>query len=234
MSLAAWRLWIVIAAIVAGGLATAYFAWFRHSSFVAINDVKVEGVRSSDSNQITAALTRAAGGMTTLDVDASKLASAVSGFPAVASVTAHADFPHGLTVEVVERRPVLLATDGDRSVAIAADGSLLPGLSTDGMDVPTLKVDELPASGRLEGTALDEARAVGDAPGPLRSLVAAVTTTSDDGIVVTLQGGIEIRFGSPAKARDKWAAAAAVLADPKVTSLEYVDVRVPSRPAIGG
>jgi len=199
-----------------------------------VNEVKIEGVRSSDRDQITAALTRATDGMTTLDVDASKLASAVSGFPAVASVTAHPNFPHGLTVEVTERRPVAVASDGDRQAAVAADGSLLPGLSTDGMSIPTLQVDELPDAGRLGGEALDETRVLGAAPGPLRPLLDGATTTAEDGIVATLQGGIDVRFGTATQARAKWAAAAAVLADPKVTTLEYVDVEVPSRPAIGG
>jgi cell division protein FtsQ len=220
--------------IAAGALAIAYFAWFRHSSFVAVENVKVEGASSTDREQITAALTKAADGMSTLDVDASKLASAVSGFPAVASVTAHPDFPHGLTVEVIERRPVLIASDGDRDVAVASDGSLLPGLSLDGLSLPTIHVDQMPDAGRLDGTALDDARVVGAAPRPLQPLIADVTTTSDDGIVAGLKGGIDVRFGTASNARDKWAAAAAVLADPKVTSLEYVDVQVPSRPAIGG
>ena len=199
-----------------------------------MNEVKIEGVRSSDRDQITAALTKAADGMTILDVDASKLASAVSGFPAVASVTAHPNFPHGLTVEVTERRPVAVASDGDRQAAVAADGSLLPGLSTDGMSIPTLQVDELPDAGRLGGEALDETRVLGAAPWPLRPLLDGATTTDEDGIVATLQGGIDVRFGTATQARAKWAAAAAVLADPKVTTLEYVDVEVPSRPAIGG
>ena len=32
----------------------------------------------------------------------------------------------------------------------------------------------------------------------------------------------------------KWAAVAAILADRQLTSLSYVDVRVPDRPAVGG
>jgi cell division protein FtsQ len=219
---------------VAGALAITYFAWFRHSSLVAVTDVKVEGVRSSDRDRITAALTTAAEGMTTLDVDASKLASAVSGFPAVASVTADPSFPHGLTVQVTERRPVAVASDGDRDVAIAPDGSVLPGLDTDGMNLPALHVDQLPQAGRLSGEALDEARLLAVAPDPLRPMVAAVATTDDYGLVAALRGGIDLRFGTESQARAKWAAAAAVLADPKVTTLEYVDLQVPSRPAIGG
>ena len=225
---------MLVAAITAGALAITYFAWFRHSSFVAVENVKVEGVSSSDREQITSAVTQAAQGMSTLDVDASKLASAVNGFPAVASVTAHPDFPHGLTVEVAERRPVLIASDGDRQVAVASDGSLLPGLTLDGLSLPTIHVDQIPDAGRLGGTALDETRVLGMAPDPLRPLIEGVTTTSDYGIVATLKGGIDVRFGTASKGRAKWAAAAAVLADPKVTTLQYVDVEVPTRPAIGG
>jgi cell division protein FtsQ len=234
LPLASWRARLILVAIVAGALAITYFAWFRDSSFVAVRDVKVEGVNSADRDRITAALTDAAQGMTTLDVDAARLASAVSGFPTVASVSADSSFPHGLTVHVTERKPVLLASDGQREVAVAAGGSLLPGVDADGLGLPALNVDTLPESGRLEGDALDEARAIGAAPAPLRSLIEGATITDDYGIVITVRGGIDLRFGAASQARTKWAAASAVLADPKVTALEYVDVQVPSRPAIGG
>jgi cell division protein FtsQ len=221
-------------AILAGALAIAYFAWFRHSSFVAVQDVKVEGVSSADRAQVTAALTEAAHGMSTLDVNASKLATAVSGFPTVASVTADPSFPHGLTVNVKERNPVLAVSDGDRQVAVAADGSLLPGVDVGGSNLPVLKVDAIPASGQLGGEALGEARVIAAAPTPLRPLIEGTTTTHDYGVVLTLRRGIALRFGAASSSKAKWAAAAAVLADPKVTTLGYVDVRVPSRPAIGG
>jgi cell division protein FtsQ len=234
LPLASWRARLVLVAILAGALAITYFAWFRHSSFVAIEDIKVEGVNSADRDRVTAALTDAADGMTTLDVDATRLASAVSGFPTVASVSADPSFPHGLTIHVTERKPVLIAGDGQSEVAVAAGGSLLPGVDADGLNLPALHVDDLPESGRLAGEALEEARVIGAAPAPLRALIEGATTTDDYGIVITLQGGIDLRFGAAPKSRAKWAAAAAVLADPKVTTLEYVDVQVPSRPAIGG
>jgi cell division protein FtsQ len=234
LSLGSWRTRLILVAILAGALAIAYFAWFRHSSFVAVENVKVEGVSSADRDRVTAALTDAARGMSTLDVNASKLASAVTGFPTVASVTADASFPHGLTVHVTERTPVLAASDGDRQVAVAADGSLLPGVDTAGTHLPVLKVDQIPASGRLGGEALDEAHVIAAAPKPLAPLIEGVSTTHDYGVVITLHGGIDLRFGPASNSTQKWAAAAAVLADPKVTTLDYVDVRVPARPAIGG
>jgi len=234
LSLASGRRRLILVAIVAGALAITYFAWFRHSSFVAVEDVKVEGVSTPDRDRIGAALTGAAEGMTTLDVDTSQLASAVSGFPNVASVTADPSFPHGLTVHVTERMPVLVASEGHhRRTPVAADGSLLPGVEVDGSTLPVLRVDDVPEAGRLQGEALNESRVVGAAPPPLRPLVEGVATSRDYGIVVTLQRGIDLRFGAASKPQAKWAAAAAILADPKVTSLEYVDIRVPSRPAIG-
>jgi cell division protein FtsQ len=234
LPLASWRARLVLLAVVAGALAITYFAWFRHSSFVAVQDVKVDGVSTADREKVTAALTEAAQGMSTLDVDAGSLANAVSGFPTVASVTADTSFPHGLTVHVTERRPVLVASDGEREAVVAAGGSVLQGVDAGGLNLPAIHVDDLPESGRLGGEGLEESRAIASAPSPLRSVIEGAATTDDYGIVVTLRGGIDLRFGSASKSRVKWAAAAAVLADPKVTTLEYVDIRVPSRPAIGG
>ena len=49
-----------------------------------------------------------------------------------------------------------------------------------------------------------------------------------------MRGGIELRFGTRDRASQKWAAVTAILADQRLTSLSYIDVRVPNRPAVGG
>lgn len=220
-------------AVVSGALALAYFGWLRDSSLVAIRDVKVEGVSSSDQGRIDAALTESARGMTTLHVQTDRLQSAVRQFPTVASVSADPSFPHGVTIHVSERRPALIARAGDRQVAVAANGSLLPGIHVKG-ELPELNVDELPASSRLSGDPLTEALAIGAAPAPLRPLIAGASLSHDYGIVVTMRGGIELRLGTRDHMDQKWTAVAAVLADGHLTSLSYVDVRVPDRPAVGG
>ena len=225
---------LVLIALLAGALAVAYFGWFRDSSLVEVRDVQVEGVSSADSKRIVAELTDAAKGMTTLHVQADDLRDAVREFPSIASLSADASFPHGLTIEVVEHRPRLIARAGDRQVPIAADGSLLPGVQAEDGEVPTLPVDELPSSGRLSGDSLSEALAIGAAPAPLRPLIAGASVSEDYGTVVTMKGGIELRFGSRDGRDEKWAAVAAILADEQLTSVTYVDVRVPHRPAVGG
>src|SRR5213078_3128979 len=100
------------------------FVWFRDSSLVAVDHVEVRGLSGSYGAPAVAALTGAAKQMTTLDVDEGQLDSVASRFPEIASITASADFPHGLTIDVDARPPVLLARDGGRSIPVAADGTL--------------------------------------------------------------------------------------------------------------
>ena len=215
-------------------LAVAYFAWFRDSSLVSVEDVRVEGLAGGAANPAAAALTGAAKEMTTLDVDAARLDEVAAQFPEIASVSADPAFPHGMTIRVVDRPPVLLAGDGPRTVPVAGDGTLLVGDQPPKQpELPTVAVHPLPASGRLGGTALQEARVAGAAPTPLRRELVGLSFSHDEGVIATMHGGIHLRFGTASAARAKWAAAAAVLADRRLTTLAYVDVRVPQRPAVG-
>ena len=119
----------------------------------------------------------------------------------------------------------------------AADGTLLVGLEVPdklAKELPTVQVSELPGSGRLAAGDLEQALVVGATPEPLRGLVEGASWSADEGVVVTMRGEIPIHFGDGARADAKWAAAAAILADPKLDSVAYLDVRVPERPAVGG
>jgi cell division protein FtsQ len=228
-----WRRRGILVAALAATVLLTYFGWFRNSSLVAVSDVQVQGTGGPDRERIVAALTRAARDMTTLHLESGALREAVAGFPTVASVSADPSFPHGLTIQVSERQPVLVAGQGGQQVSVAGDGWLLPGV--EGKDgLPRLEVDSLPSSGRLTGESLSEARAVGAAPDALRALIEGVAYSGDYGIVLTMRGGVELRFGGGGSLDRKWAAIAATLADPELTSLSYLDVRVPERPAVGG
>ena len=54
------------------------------------------------------------------------------------------------------------------------------------------------------------------------------------GVVVSLDGGPDLRFGEGSGARDKWTAAVAVLSSSEHGSPSYLDVSVPDRPVSGG
>lgn len=221
-------------AVIAAGLAAAYFFWFRDSPLVLVEKVTVEGMEGPEAEAVTAALTRTGSKMTTLNVDDGELAAAVSRYPTVISIESQSDFPHGLTVNVVSRPPVLNATDGGPPVPVAADGTVLRGVDGAGSAVPTLNVSGLPATGKLTGEPLEIAQVAGASPDPLRGLIEDISHVDGGGIELTLEGGIPVMFGDAGQAEDKWAAIAAILADPEVKTLTHLDVRVPERPSIGG
>jgi len=230
-----WRYRLGLAAILAIAVGGGYLFWLRDSSLVAIDNVDVVGVTSGDREQIVAELTAVGEGMTTLNVDSERIESAAAAFPTVDSVELDPNFPHGLRIEVDERPPALLVRSPGREVPVAADGTLLNGVPV-GEDepLPVVEVNEIPAEGSLAGEPLEQALIAGAAPEPLRPLIEAVDHSDETGVTVHLRGDIPVRFGSGARAAEKWAAAVSVLADPKLDALTYVDVRVPERPAAGG
>jgi cell division septal protein FtsQ len=226
---------IVVAVLAIAGTA-AYFAWFRNSSLVAVEQVRVRGLATSDADKVTAALEDAAKGMTTLNFDEAELRAAVKPFPTVAAVSADTNFPTGVDIEVTPRTPAMLVNSGDEFVPVAGDGTLLRGLDIGETrdSLPAIDVREIPPGPKLGGEPLALATVAGATPPELRPLIERIDYDDEIGVEVTMRGDIPIQFGTPASAAEKWAAAAAVLADPRLDTLTYVDVRVPERPAVGG
>ena len=70
------------------------------------------------------------------------------------------------------------------------------------------------------------------APAVLRPSVTGVQP-APDGLQVALANGPTIEFGDAARPRAKWAAIAAMLADPRAAGASYLDVRAPERPVAG-
>jgi cell division septal protein FtsQ len=131
-------------------------------------------------------------------------------------------------------RAVAQIGEGKRVLVVGADGRLLgskPGKSK--KTLPVLSTKEAPKGERVKGHAREEVLILAAAPKPLRHYIAAADY-GKTGVDVELTSGIEIRFGDPRQAEKKWRAVAAVLADPSVTRLSYVDVHAPTRPAVKG
>jgi hypothetical protein len=139
-------------------------------------------------------------------------------------------------VEPRARPPVATATigEGEGAVAVGPDGTVLGWLPLpEGVRLPTLPISEPPAKGELGGEVLEQARVLGAAPPALRPYIER-SYYGESGVDVELRSGIELRFGDATRLAEKWKAAAAVLADPEVTALDYVDLHAPRHPATGG
>lgn len=131
-------------------------------------------------------------------------------------------------------RPAGTLGGGAEATVIGADGRVIRWYPPDRAEaLPALPDVELPAGGRLAGTMLEQARILGAAPAPLRPYLER-SSYGDSGVDVVLDSGIELRFGDATQAARKWRAAAAVLADPTIVALDYVNVTAPSQPSTGG
>ncbi|HWM11422.1 MAG TPA: FtsQ-type POTRA domain-containing protein [Solirubrobacteraceae bacterium] len=226
---------VVVAVVLAALLAGLYMLWLRDSSFVAVEDVTVTGLTSRDSDRVRLALAATAETMTTLHVDERRLQDAAAAFPVVARIEARPDFPHAMTIEVTEHRPVALAVADGREQPLAGDGSLLAGTAVEG-DLPTIDLYVAMPQRRLgPGAARDAAQVAGAAPAVVARRVESISREAGArGVVAQLEDGTELLFGTPSQLAAKWAAAIRVLADDEADGAAYLDVRIPERPVAGG
>lgn len=140
------------------------------------------------------------------------------------------------TVEAHVEVPQLAATigSGEDAIPVSANGALVRWMPLpEDPPLPVLPTSEPPKGGRLAGPMLQQVRVLGAVPPALRPYVAG-SYYGESGVDVELTSGIELRFGDASQAQRKWRAVAAVLADPTITALDYVNVIAPSRLAYGG
>lgn len=123
---------------------------------------------------------------------------------------------------------------GEGAAAVTPGGMVLPWLPLpEGAELPALPEAEPPPGGRLAGPMREQARVLGAAPAALRPYLER-SYYGESGVDVELTTGIELRFGDASQVEKKWKAAAAVLADPSIEALDYVNLQAPARPAVGG
>lgn len=124
--------------------------------------------------------------------------------------------------------------DGEEALAVTAKGAIVGWLPLpEEPPLPALPLSEPPRGGRLGGTMLAQVHVLGAAPAALRPYLAR-SYYGESGVDVETSSGIELRFGEASQAAKKWRAVAAVLADPTIVALDYVNVHAPSRPTYSG
>ena len=224
---------VLVALLLALALLGLYRLWFRDSSFVAVQHVTVTGLTTKDAPRIRTALTAAAQGMSTLNMNRAALDGSVAGFPIVKAVVADPSFPHTLKIHVIEQEPVAVLEVGGERLLLAPDGTVLRDVAT-GHPLPVIHTDgSVPQDALTDPTPLGALHVAAAAPA---ALAGRITTIGHDkqGIEVHIRNGPRLIFGDDSRPFAKWAAAAAVLADASSKGATYVDVRLPGRPVAGG
>lgn len=135
---------------------------------------------------------------------------------------------------LVSSEPVAAIGSGSEALAVAGDGTVLTWLPlSEDTKLPSLPLGSAPKGPRVQGPVLEQVRVLAAAPAALRPYIEG-SYFGESGVDVNLSSGIELRFGDSTQVARKWRSAAAVLADPSVTALDYVDLHAPARPALRG
>jgi cell division protein FtsQ len=212
-----------------------YMLVLRDIGLVAVDKVQVTGLTGRDAQRASAALQDAARESTTLHVHRGALDAAAGRFPSIRAIRVQTDFPHGMRVTVIEQRPAAMLVAGGRRIPVAGDGSILTALPVSG-DLPVVNVGAgtIPSKRLTPSGTLDAVRVAGGAPAELTPRLSKVTRDAHKGWIVQVADGPQLIFGTATRLADKWAAAVRVLADKDAAGADYIDVRIPDRPAAGG
>jgi cell division protein FtsQ len=219
---------MLLAVLLGGG-----WMWLRDSGLARVTVVHVTGATTSERSQIEAALDSAAREMTTLHVKRDVLDDAVASYPSVAGLRVKTDFPHKLSIEVLEHRPVAALDIDGRRVPVSGGGIVLTGVRADS-DLPSIRRNLSPTEGQVTDRRTRDALTVAAAaPEPLLERSDRLWW-GPRGLTLDLRDGPPLIFGTSEDAVDKWAAAARVLAEPSAAGATYMDLRITGRVAAGG
>lgn len=215
------RRFVIGAALVAViALVAAWVVAF--SSVFGVRTVDVNGAAGVSVASIREAA-HVSQGSPLVRLDTAAIAARVEKIPAIASAKVSTSFPSTVTITVTERTPVGYTREGERVVLIDRDGVQYRSVS--GVP-PHLPHFVLPAGagGRETGAALAVVAAA--LPASLRAEVVTVQAPDPTAITLSVQGGIEVRWGDSTHSAEKARIVRTLMA--KHPSL--IDVTDPAQP----
>jgi cell division protein FtsQ len=188
--------------------------WVGYSSPVLrLTSITVKGTSRLATAQVLAAARVPTGG-SLLSVPVAAVRRRVLALAPVAGVRISRSWPHGLVIDVTERRPVAVVLTGGRGdagavlldahgVAFATDATAPPGL----LD---LRVEPGPL-GAASAPAVAALQVWSQLPGAVRREVRWMSAGSTDDVTFALTRGSTVVWGSPAAGTDKLTVLAALL-----------------------
>ncbi|WUU65425.1 FtsQ-type POTRA domain-containing protein [Streptomyces sp. NBC_01685] len=204
------------------------------SSWLRLERVTTTGTDVLTRSEVEAAAA-APVGSPLISVDTGAIADRLrQKLPRIDSVDVVRSWPHGVSLKVTERKPVLLVEKGEKFIEVDAQGVRFATVDKAPAHVPLLelKPDRSASLRRFGGDRLlrEAVRVAGDLPGKVAGETEVVRVTSYDSAVLELAGGRTVMWGSseqgPVKAR---VLAALMKASPKAG---HFDVSAPTAPAV--
>ena len=199
------------------------------SPLFAISRVTIRGATNTGAGDVRSAAQLSGCAIAWCDTDAA--VRRIQRLPWVARARVDTSWPNRARVTVTERvATAYITVSPDRRALVDGDGRVLDVL-TPAPDGPRVELRGIGTVG-APGEFLDErgpARVAAALDGPIRDRAVAVDAAS---MAVVLDDGTEVRLGDDSDVAVKLAAANAVLQQLDTTTT-YIDVRVPSAPAVG-
>jgi cell division septal protein FtsQ len=210
----------------------------RGTSLFAVHAIEVTGARPSVVQRVDAAL-RPIDGTSLLSLDAATIDRRLTPLRDVSLVSYDRAFPHTAKIVVSAERPVAVLRKGSQAWIVTERGRVLDHL-TDATtsDLPRIWVADVSVPSTGDVLTADEARrptlVLGAALSADRTLFADIREARDteDGVVLVLRSGTEIRLGDADEVGLQLAVAQHVL-QAVGPGAAYVDVSVPERAVVG-
>ena len=217
---------LIVGIVVVALVAIAY--GITRSPLLSVDTLQVRGTSHLTPAQVTAAAGIHDGdAMTWIDTGAA--VDGIEALPYVRSATLERQWPQTVRITVRERTPAAwIDTPGGKAL-VDRTGRVLETLPDAPQGMPQLLGAKLvpPPGGTVD--ALGAARVAGALTG-LAAVGTASVEATDQGIVLHLRSGPEIRMGEPTEIGVKIRAALAVLGASAGRPLTYVDVSTPTNP----
>jgi len=228
------RLWIGLAATVSVAAVVWLMLW---SPLLSVREVKVAGAVHTPESAVLEAAALEGTGQNLLRLSTGEVAARIAVLPWVASVDVDRMLPGTVKVRIVERTPAMVLSLGAARWTIDAEGHVLePGAVEKGLPaLAGVEVGRVAAGMRLQTeeslAALEVFRSLAPA---LRTKVAAIFAPTIERITFSLADGTVVRFGAAEDIQAKNRVLKALLERLKREGrkVAYVDVRVPTSPAI--
>ena len=229
----------VLLCLVAASAAVAGGWWVVTGPPGRIASVEVIGYDGPDSAAVKEAIRIVSRRGTVVDPPVDLLRRATSGFPWVEGIEVSRDFPRGITVHVLQAQPGAVAVpDGGPRMLLSTSGRVLGLVPSPAPSVPRVRVGDAPLQPgqTIRGPAVSAALAFAGGLSPRVAARVLALREERGALVGRLAAGPELRLGPP----DDLAAKAATLdlvlgqlSPGEEEQAAYIDLSVPSRPAVG-
>lgn len=207
------------------------------SPLLSVRDVKLTGATHTTSDEIAAAAGLGSDDNLLL-LSADEVVAAARTLPWVADAEVERRLPGTVKVKVVERKPALVVSLGAARWTIDSHGHVLQtGQSEPGLPVVGgVEVGEIKPGVKLDAPVMQEVLATWRSlPKGLAADVQAIFAPTLERISFTLVDGTQIRYGAAERldAKNEVLQALRKRLDEEGRLTSYIDVRVPTSPAVG-